>query len=68
MNTKMRKDPSEIRPGDIVIEHYFNRLHLVTHMMSGCIAQSIAIESNGLKVRSLLTPRPSDDLIIRGDE
>ena len=68
MNAKMRKDPSEIRPGDIVVEYYFKRLHLITHMMSGCIAQSVAIESNGLKIRSLLTPRPCGDVIIRGDE
>lgn len=68
MNAKMRKDPNEIRPGDIVVEQHFKRLHLITHMMSGCIAQSIAIESNRLKIRSLLTPRPCGEMIIRGDE
>lgn len=58
----------DLRPGDVVFEGYFHRFHIVTHLMSGCIAQTVSIEIDGLKTRALLTPRPPGDKIIYGED
>jgi hypothetical protein len=54
-----------LQPGDVVFEYRFQRIHIVTHMMSSCIAQTISFSKDeGWKTRGLLSPRPHHDTVI----
>lgn len=59
-------NPIPLLLGDIVFEYFFRRMHIVTHMMSSCIAQTISFsqDEGGLAPWILLSPRPPGDTII----
>jgi hypothetical protein len=57
--------PIPLLPGDVVFEWRIQRIHIVTHMMSSCIAQTISFSQHeGWKTRGLLSPRPHTDTVI----
>jgi hypothetical protein len=57
--------PIPLLPGDIVFEWRIRRIHIVTHMMSSCIAQTISFSQyEGWKTRGLPSPRPHTDTVI----
>lgn len=57
--------PIPLLPGDVVFERHIQRIHIVTHMMSSCIAQTISFSQHeGWKTRGLLNPRPYTDTVI----
>lgn len=57
--------PIPLLPGDVIFERHIQRIHIVTHMMSSCIAQTISFSQyEGWKTRGLLSPRPHTDTVI----
>lgn len=59
--------PIPLLPGDVVFEWRISglRIHIVTHMMSSCIAQTISFsQREGWKIRGLFRQRPHTDTVI----